>query len=185
MPLDAAALLPVRRAIDRMLASHEPYPAVAVDRSWTIVSANKPVRRILEEGVAPELLEPRPNAMRATLHPDGLASRILNLEEYAPHLLGNLAREAAVTPDHPVAALYEEVRAYPTVAGLPEHDPPDQNPAFIPMRLRALGGHELALLNTIATFGTARDLTVADLAIESFFPADDATSRVLESGFPG
>jgi transcriptional regulator with XRE-family HTH domain len=180
-PLQAEELRPVRHALAKILTGHEPFPAVVVDRCFDLVWSNKPARMILTEGVAPELLTPRPNTMRVALHPRGLAPRITNFAEYAPHLLARLRHEAALAPGHPVAELYREVHAYPTVTGHHEHTPGAS--LFISLRLRALGGQELAFLSTIATFGTARDITIAELWIESFFPADKATSAALHTAF--
>ena len=180
-PLQADELLPVRHALQKILTGHEPFPAVVVDRSFDLVWSNEPARTILTDGVAPELLAPRPNTMRVALHPGGLAPRITNFPEYAAYLLARLEREAALAPDHPVAELYKEVLTYPTVA---EHDEPAPGThLFISLRLRALGDQELAFFSTIATFGTARDITIAELSIESFFPADKTTSAALRAAF--
>jgi transcriptional regulator with XRE-family HTH domain len=181
-PLDAEALLPVRHAIQKILSSHEPYPAVAVDRNWDVLWSNEPVRRIFAEGVAARLLLPRPNAIRVCLHPDGLAPQIVNFAEYAAHILGRLQHEAMIAPD-PIAALFDEVRSYPTVSAVDLTTAVTASKLFLPLRIRALSGQELQFLSTIASFGTARDVTVAELAIESFFPADKATDAALRSTF--
>src|SRR5215212_7813932 len=183
-PLDAEAMAPVRAALDKILAGHAPLPAVIVDSRWDLVSANEPALAILGEGVAPELLEPPANAMRLCLHPDGLAPRIVNLGEYGAHLITRLRRQAALAPDLGLSELVEELRGYP---GVEQHDPAAVEPAdliFAPLRLRALA-RELRLFSTIATFGTALDITVAELAIESFFPADPATEQALRAAFGG
>ena len=177
-PLYDEAMAPVRAALDKILAGHAPFPAVIVDRRWDLVSANAPAMAILTDGVAPELLAPPANAMRLSLHPDGLAPRIVNLREYGAHLLTRLARQSALAPDLGLAELLAELRGYP---GFDEHDPAAAQPAellFAPLRLRALG-HELRFFSTLATFGTALDITVAELAIESFFPADPETAAAL------
>ncbi|MBA2283711.1 MAG: helix-turn-helix transcriptional regulator [Acidimicrobiia bacterium] len=176
-PLDDEAMGPVRNALDTILRGHEPYPAVIVDHRWDLVSANGPALAVLTDGVAPALLE-APNALRVTLHPDGLAPRIANLAEWSAHLLGRLHREATLSADPELAALHEELAGYPGVerGGAP-HDPAAQ--LFVPLRLRTPAGAELRLFSTIATFGTALDLTIADLAIEVFFPADAATEAAL------
>jgi transcriptional regulator with XRE-family HTH domain len=180
-PLQAQELLSVRRALKKILTGHEPFPAVVVDHCFDVVSSNEPARAILTEKVALELLTPRPNTMRVALHPRGLAPRIINLPEYSAHLLARLGREAALAPDDPVARLYEEVRGYPTAVVHDEHDL-DSSLCGV-LRLRALGDQELSFFSTIATFGTARDITVAELSIESFFPADKATGAALTAAF--
>jgi transcriptional regulator with XRE-family HTH domain len=185
-PLDDAAMAPVRAALDKILAGHEPFPALIVDRRWDVVAANAPALALMSEDVAPALLEAPVNAMRVSLHPDGLAPRIVNLREWGAHLLTRLERQSALAPDLGLAALIAELRGYP---GVGDHDPAALQPAdllFAPLKLRALG-HELSFFSTLATFGTALDVTVAELAIESFFPADSETSaalsgRGLESG---
>src|SRR3954452_2390329 len=179
-PLGDEAMAPVREALERLLKGHEPFPAVAVDRQWELVSANAPAQALLTDGIAPELLEPPANTLRVSLHPDGLAPRIANLAEYSSHLLHLVAREAAATADPALVALHGELSGYPGVDPSPRpHDPADS--LFIPLRLKTPDGPELAFFSTIARFGTALDVTVAELAIESFFPADEQTAAVIRS----
>jgi transcriptional regulator with XRE-family HTH domain len=174
--LDAPELEPVRDAIGLVLEGHEPYPAVVVDRWWNLVTANRGVA-LFAAGAAPELLEPPVNVLRLALHPRGTAGWIANLGEFRAHLLDRLRRHVALTADARLAALYDEVAAYPAPAG--EHGPHASEIA-VPLRLRAPeGGPELRLFSTIATFGTAIDITVAELAIEAFFPADAETGTAL------
>jgi hypothetical protein len=170
-------MVPVRAALDRFLAAHEPYPAVVVDRRWDIVAANGALG-LLTESVAPALLEPPANALRATLHPDGLAPRIVNFGEWSRHLLGRLQRQAETTGDDAVRALHDELAAYPGVVS--EADPGDEDAAeiLLPLELRH-GDGELRLFSTVTTFGTPLDITLSELAIEAFYPADDATAAVL------
>src|SRR4051794_24653056 len=175
-PLGDEAMAPVRDALERLLKGHEPFPAVAVDRQWELVAANGPALALLTDGVAPELLEPPANTLRVSLHPDGLAPRIANLAEYSSHLLHLVAREAAATGDPALLALHEELRAYPGVVDETPHDP--TGALFLPLRLRA-GDAELSFFSTLATFGTALDVTVAELRIESFYPANEATAAAL------
>jgi MmyB-like transcription regulator ligand binding domain len=168
-------LSPVRTAIEQVLAAHDPYPALVVDRHWELVTANQGLG-ILLEGVAPHLLEPPANAMRIALHPEGMAPRILNFGEWRHHILSRLGRQARLTGDPAIVELCEELGAYPGERDggvLPEHD------VFMPLRLRGADGAELRFLSTVATFGTAVDVTVAELSIESFFPADAATAAAL------
>jgi len=167
----------VRAAIDRILAAHSPFPAIVVDRRHDLVSANDAAMRVLTEGVAPALLEGRVNAIRVSLHPDGLAPRIVNLAEWSSHLLDQLRREAATSADPALDQLIAELRTYPGVVDAPlAHDGPA--PLFVPMQLR-VGDATLSFVSMIATFGTALDITAAELSIESFFPADEVTSALL------
>jgi transcriptional regulator with XRE-family HTH domain len=181
--LDAEEMAPVRAALDKILAGHAPFPAVVVDRRWDLVSANGPALALLSDGVAPELIAPPANALRVCLHPDGLAPRIDNLAEYSEHLLARLRRHLAVSPDPGVAALYEELRGYPGVDDGSAAPAGPEDLLFVPLRLRALGDRTLSFFSTIATFGTALDVTLAELAIESFFPADPATEAALRDAF--
>lgn len=178
-PLGDDAMAPVRSAVEQLLRGHEPFPAVAVDRQWELVSANEPAIALLTSGVAPELLEPPANTLRISLHPDGLAERIANLAEYSAHLLALVRREHQATGDPALASLYEELKGYPGVA---EDHLPDPNAGlFIPLRLLAPDGGELSFFSTIARFGTGLDVTVAELAIESLFPADETTAAALRA----
>ena len=177
-PLDAGTMAPVRAALDAILAGHAPFPAVVVDRRWDLVTANQPALALMTAGVDPTLLEPPVNVLRVSLHPDGLAPRIVNLQEYSAHLLDRLRRQAAAGGDPALTALHGELAAYPGVrddGGAPAHV---ADLLFVPLVLRSDGG-ELTFFSTIATFGTALDVTIAELAVESFFPADDATSTAL------
>jgi transcriptional regulator with XRE-family HTH domain len=180
--IDAPELEPVRAAIGLVLEGHEPYPAVVVDRWWDLVAANRGID-LFTAGAAPELLEPPVNVLRLALHPDGAARRILNLGEFRAHLLDRLRRHVALTADERLAALSEEVAGYP--APEPDHGATSGAEIVVPLRLRAPGGGgELRLFSTIATFGTALDVTVAELAIEAFFPADAETAAALRERAP-
>ena len=179
--LEAEEMGPVRDALDRMLAGHEPFPAVVVDRHWNVVSANAPAMAILS-GISPELLEPPVNALRATLHPEGLAPMIVNLAEYSAHLLSRLHRQMVVSGDRELAALYDELRRYPGVNDGSGTAPHPATLVFVPLVLRRPDGTELTFFSTLASFGTALDVTLAELAIESFFPADPETEATLRAG---
>jgi transcriptional regulator with XRE-family HTH domain len=174
--LDEPEMGPVRDAIDRVLRGHEPYPAIVVDRHWGLVAQNRAVP-LLVEGAAAHLLEPPVNVLRLSLHPEGMAPRIVNLGEWRAHLLDRLGRQAVVSGDPALFALHEELAGYPGGAPSPSPDL-EAGSIAVPLRLRARG-EELAFLSTATTFGTATDVTVSELAIESFFPADAATARVL------
>jgi transcriptional regulator with XRE-family HTH domain len=171
--IDAPEMAPVRDALDRVLTGHEPYPAVVVDRWWNMVGANRSVALFTSE-VAPELMEPPVNVLRASLHPDGMASRIVNYGEWRAHLLDRLRRQVVLTGDERLEALRDELEGYP---GEEQHEVAGGEIA-VPLRFRA-GGEELAFFSTVATFGTAVDITLAELAIEAFFPADAATAEAL------
>jgi transcriptional regulator with XRE-family HTH domain len=182
--LEEPEMAPVRDAVDALLRGHEPYPAVVVDRHWGMVAANRAIA-LLTEGVAPALLEPPVNVLRLSLHPEGMAPRIANLGQWRAHLLERLGREAVTTGDPALAALHEELAAYPRGETSGSTDGAYGDLA-VPLRLRIRGG-ELALISTVTTFGTATDVTVSELSIESFFPADAATGAALARllGEPG
>jgi len=176
--LDSDEMASVREALNRFLAAHEPYPALVLDRHWNLVLANAAVAPLLE-GIAAGLLEPPANALRATLHPDGMASRILNFDEWSAHLVHRLRREIALAGDEQLEALLAEVLGYPNVRS----DPPAADAAaaaeiVLPLHLRH-GSGRLSFFSTLTTFGTAADVTLAELAIEAFYPADAETARVL------
>ncbi|TCO44707.1 transcriptional regulator with XRE-family HTH domain [Actinocrispum wychmicini] len=171
--LDAPEMAPVRAAVRKILAGMEPFPAGVFDRRWNLVDANTQMS-LFTEGVPAELLAPPMNGLRVSLHPDGLASRIINLGEWRAHLLGRLRREVAVTADAVLMELYEELAAYPCEDPEPHLD----NDVVVPIRIRH-HDVELAFFSTVATFGTPADITVDELSIESFFPADDVTSKFL------
>jgi transcriptional regulator with XRE-family HTH domain len=176
-PLDADAMTPVRDALALLLAGHEPFPAIVVDRRWDLVGANGPATAIMSDGVDPALLAPPANTIRVTLHPDGLAPRIANFAQYSAHLIDRLRREADAYADDRLGELIEEMCGYPGVAGSPSPGATAVE-LFVPLVLRT-GEGELTFFSTLTTFGTARDITVEELAIESFFPADAATAAVL------
>ena len=174
--LDAPEMRPVRDAIGHVLAGHEPYPALAVDRGWNLVASNAALGPLLED-VAPELLRPPVNCMRLALHPQGMAPRIRNLAQWRGHLLARLQREVALHGDPFVERLLEEVSAYP---GPPADVAADAGAIMIALELQSSLGL-LRLFGTVATFGTAVDITVAELSVEAFFPADAATAEALRT----
>ncbi|MFA9446859.1 helix-turn-helix domain-containing protein [Egicoccus sp. AB-alg6-2] len=180
-PLEAPELTAVRVAVDTVLRGHLPNPALAVDGRWDLIAANGAVPLLLE-GVDQELLGPPTNVYRVSLHPDGLAGRIVNFDEVAHHLLSRLRREVQISGDDGLADLLAEVERYPSVRSLPRHlDVPAD--VVIPLRLRHPEG-ELAFFTTITTFGTPVDVTVAELAIETFFPLDERTDTRLGELMP-
>jgi transcriptional regulator with XRE-family HTH domain len=177
--LDSPHMAAVRGAVRQLMTSHEPYPAVVVDRSWNLVDGNSSVE-LFTAGCAPWLLESPANALRISLHPDGMAPRIVNLGEWRAHLLSGVRRQVALTRDPEVCELYEELRAYPCDQFEPDVEVPGPGSIFVPLRVRHQD-RELAFFSTIATFGTPLDITVAELAIESFFPADEETRAFLHA----
>ena len=179
--LDDDEMDPVRGALDMILAGHEPFPSVIVNRLWNLVTANAAALTLFTIGVAPALLEAPVNVVRLGVHPDGLAPLVKNLAEFSEHLLLRLERQLAVSPEPELAALYEEVLGYPGVSrGAPLVTDPTTL-LFVPMVFEGPDGRDLALFSTLATFGTALDITLAELSIESFFPADAATEAFLRS----
>src|SRR5262245_45461188 len=171
-------MAPVREALDRFLAAHEPYPAIIVDRHWNLVKRNRAVD-LLVEGVAPDLLEPPANALRVALHPRGMAPRIVNFAEFSAHALRRVRRQIAMTGDAALERLHEELAGYPGVG--PERGPAEAPGAWEivePLQLRR-GSSELTLFSTVAVFGTALDITLAEITIEAFYPADPETARAL------
>ncbi|HWS45530.1 MAG TPA: helix-turn-helix transcriptional regulator [Acidimicrobiia bacterium] len=180
---ESAAMLPAREVVEHLLAAHEPYPALLVDRHWQLVSANR-AAALLVEGVVPELLEPPCNVLRAALHPRGLAPRIVNLAQWSDHILGNVRRQFAITGDVALRALERELLDYASAMGVEPRAEVDARPAIaVPMRLRA-GDGELAFMTMIATFGTAIDITLAELSLETFLPADAPTLSALFARIP-
>jgi transcriptional regulator with XRE-family HTH domain len=181
-PLDAAAMAPVRAALDALVAGHQPFPAIVVDRLHDLVTANDAALGLLTQGVRDDLLAPPVNALRVSLHPAGLPPRVVNFAVWAGHLVESLRREVELTADPVLADLYDEVTAYPGVSPSGTDGPAGDDVAgrlFVPLVLRGPDGRELSFFSTIATFGTARDITVEELSIESFFPADRATAAAL------
>ncbi len=177
--LEAPQMAMVREAIHQVLTGHEPYPAFVVDRAWNILDANASAS-IFTEGVSPEALEPAANCMRLSLHPRGLAPRIVNLGELRSHLLSRLRRHIARSGDPTLTVLYDELAAYPCDQLEPTVELPGPGDIFAPVRMR-YEGRELSFFSTVATFGTALDITVAELSIESFYPADAETAAILRA----
>ena len=173
---------PAREAIDLVLKGHEPYPALAVDRHWNLVAANAGVTGFVVLANA-ELLKPPLNVMRLTLHPDGLASRILNLAEWRAHLLSRLKRQVELTGDKTLADLLVELSAYPYPKSKHEVDVHHGGGVLIPMQFSSPVG-KLSLFTTITVFGTPIDVTLSELALECFYPADAQTAALLRA-MPG
>ena len=176
--LDDDEMGPVREALASFLTAHEPYPAVVVDRHWNLVLANRAVD-LLTEGVAPQLLEPPANALRVSLHPDGMAPRIVNLAEWSGHVLRRLRRSIAMTGDRELEHLHAELAGYPGVDEAAERsDASTAAEIALTLRLRR-GATQLDFISTVTVFGTALDVTLAELSVEAFYPADAETARAL------
>jgi transcriptional regulator with XRE-family HTH domain len=173
--LDEPELAAVRAGLRRILDGHDPYPAVLVNRQWELIDQNASVSTFTD-GVASSLLEPPVNVLRLSLHPDGMAPRIANLAEWRAHLLTRLHRQAAATADARLAALHEELRGY---AG-GESEPPHVTDVIVPLRYRR-DGRELSFFSMTAVVGAPMDITVGELALESFYPADEMTAEALRN----
>jgi transcriptional regulator with XRE-family HTH domain len=179
--LDEPDMAAARDALDRILTGHEPFPALAVDRHWDVISANRPAFAILAAGMAPELLQPPVNALRVSLHPRGMASRILNFGEWSEHLIARVHRQVAASGDPALVALEAELKEYCGVRGEAGPRAQAQHELYVPLILQAPDGAELRFFSTISTFGTALDITLSELAVESFFPADEVTGAALRA----
>lgn len=179
--LSAPELAQVRRVIEFILERHEPYSAVAIDRRWNVLMANRSHERMLDHLLSDRSLPANTagNLLRLTFDPDGLRPRIVNWEEVARALVDRVHREIGGSPDEESEALLEELLSYP---GVPERwrvpDLTRPPPMVIPIRLRA-GDSQLALFSAITTLGTAQDVTLRELRIEAFFPADETTERAI------
>jgi hypothetical protein len=175
-PLEHPALGLAKKAVDLVLAGHEPYPALAIDRRYTLLASNTAVPPLIA-GASPRLLEPPVNLLRLTLHPEGLAHRIANLAEWQSHLLGRLRRQIQVTQDPALSELLAELLSYPA--------PPASGSGgqlfgdlVVPLRFQTEAGI-LSFFSTTTVFGTPVEVTLSEIAIESFFPADSRTAEIL------
>lgn len=181
--LDSAELAEARTAVREVLQAHQPYPALAVDRTWNIVDANDSAST-LTKLASPSFLAKQPlNALRLTLHPEGLAPHIRNLGQWRSAVLGGLLRSAQARADLDMLALYDELLEYPSDDPDNDHIVPDPGTVYVPLQLR-IGDIDLSFLAIIATFGTALDITLSELAIETFFPANAATAAFLHQNSP-
>jgi transcriptional regulator with XRE-family HTH domain len=177
-PLDDPALQSARKAVDLVLAGHEPYPALAIDRHWTLIASNNAVLPLLA-GVDPSLWRPPVNALRLSLHPAGLAPRIANLAEWRSHLLARLRRQIEVTADTVLGELLNELCSYPAPGeGAENGGAGEYAGVAVPFRLVTEQG-VLSFISATTIFGTPVDVTLSELALESFFPADAATAKAL------
>jgi transcriptional regulator with XRE-family HTH domain len=171
--IDAPQLEPVRTALKNVLRGHMPYPAVIVSQYGDLIDANDAFS-LFAEDCAPELLRPPVNVRRLALHPAGLASRVINLPEWGRHVTEAMRTRARISPDPQADELIAELETY-----LPPADPGPGYLGFaVPLRLRSDGG-ELRLITTLTSFATATDISLAELHLEAFLPADETTARYL------
>jgi hypothetical protein len=179
--LDDPALQQARKAVELVIAGHAPYPALAVDRHWTLICANTAVGLLLA-GIDPKLLEPPVNVLRLGLHPDGLGPRIGNYAQWREHTLTRLRQQIAATADPILIETLVELESYPRVASARDEasqsDASDYGGVVVPFILRTEHG-VLSFFSTTTVFGTPLDITLSELAIESFFPADQKTADTL------
>ncbi|HVL57106.1 MAG TPA: helix-turn-helix transcriptional regulator [Burkholderiaceae bacterium] len=178
-PLSDRALAMARDAVRLVLNGHEPYPALAVDRHWTMVDANAPVARLVSDA-DPQLLAPPVNVLRLSLHPRGLAPRIANLAQWRAHLLERLQAQIAATGDATLIGLLRELRDYPAPALRPGELPAQAGAIVVPLQLDT-GAGVLSMISTTTVFGSPVDVTLSELAIEAFFPSDAASAELLRS----
>lgn len=178
----APELAAARGIVERLLSAHAPHPALAVDRHWTLLMANDAVGRWMRHVTEPALLQPPVNVLRVSLHPGGLAPHVGNLAEWRAHVLHRLDRQVAQAPDPTLAALRNELAGYP----VPDHDAAVDtalSAIAVPLVLR-FGGPTLRFLSTTTVFGTPTEVSLSELAIETFFPADDGTARAMRETPP-
>lgn len=183
--LDDPALHAARKAVDLILAGHEPYPALAIDRHWNLITSNNAVPPLLA-GVDASLLQAPVNVLRLSLHPGGLAPRIANLHEWRAHLLARLKRQIEVTADPVLIALQQELAGYRTPDGTDGHmlrADADGPAVAVPFQLITDTGI-LSFISTTTVFGTPVDITLSELALETFFPSDAVTAQALRSLLP-
>lgn len=164
-----------RAAVDLVLKGHAPNIALAIDAAWNLLAANEPAVKLMS-GVAPKLLEGQPNVLRISLHPDGLAQRIVNIAEWRHHIFARMERQIEVTGDERLAALLEELRTYPAPPSTPSRM--RTTPVVTPLHLKTPQG-VLSLFGTVTVFGTPQDVTLSEIMIESFFPADAESASLL------
>ena len=173
--LEDPDLAAIRAAVQRILTGHEPFPAVAVDGHWNLVAANAGVAPLLA-GADAALLAPPVNVLRLSLHPSGLAPRIANLAQWREHLMARLGRQIAESGDPVLDSLRQELQSYPEEGGEVIDD--GLASLAVPLRLRTDRGL-LSFISTSMVFGAPRDIGIAELAIEAFLPADEATAQAL------
>jgi len=181
-PLEDSSMAPARRAVELLLTGHEPHPALAVDRHWNMVFANRAVAPLLA-GADAKLLAPPVNVLRLSLHPAGLAPRIANFREWRVHILERLARQAEASGDPVLVDLSEELKSYPVPPGARPYRPGNEDSlggVAVPLEFKTDAG-TLRFIGTTTVFGTALDISLAELTIETFFPADAETAAAMRA----
>jgi transcriptional regulator with XRE-family HTH domain len=178
------ALAPVRDALDRILAAHEPYPGIVFDRGWNVVTDNTGMSALIEGlDIDPSLLEPPINVLRLGFHPGGLAPYIVNLARWRSHFLARLSQQIAISADAQLSALLEELSGYPgEVEGAIAHTETEASDFLGPVRMRRPGGCEWSFFGMFAGFDTPFEVTTSELALELLFPADRVTRRAFKKG---
>ncbi|MCU0237885.1 MAG: helix-turn-helix transcriptional regulator [Pyrinomonadaceae bacterium] len=177
--LDDVSLSAVRTAIDLILQGHEPFPALAVDRYWNMVAANKVVPILLDE-VSPKLLENPINVLRLSLHPEGLAPKIVNFTEWRNHILKRLRKQADDSADEELEKLFDELSSYKFNGKINEKESNSHHEIIVPLQIQSKFG-VLSFISTVTVFGTPIDVTVSEIALETFFPADEKTREIFNS----
>lgn len=178
--LDDESMRRIRSSLQMMLDRHNPYPGVVIDRQWNVMLANE-TARMLTQDLPAHVLEPRLNVFRICLHPDGLASHTINFDDWASYLLGQIRRSIQLTGDAGLEAILEEISGYPNLSDLSQPGDlaiDDEPLPLIPFKLD-IGPAVLSMFTTLTTFGTPRDVTLEELMVELFFPADDTTELLL------
>jgi transcriptional regulator with XRE-family HTH domain len=175
--LDDPQMQNARRAVELVLKGHEPYPALAIDRHWTMIAANAAVSPLLA-GIPAALVTPPVNVLRLSMHPDGLSGRIVNLPQWRAHLLERVRRQTELTADPVLVELLRELESYPAPRSAGPAPKSDYADVIVPLRLKA-GDAVLSFISTTTVFGTPQDITLSELALETFFPADPQTAEIL------
>ena len=183
VPLDDEAMKAITGSLRQLLAAHDPYPGFVLDRCWNVLLSNE-AGAILSDDLPEALREPPINLFRASLHPEGLAARTTNFPTWGAYLIRQLERLATATRDPELATLYNEVLNYPNVMGL--HRRPIRSPHDLDPRLDItcdleLAGQQLSMFTTLTTFGTPQDITLDEIVVELFFPADTASQQFLRN----
>ncbi len=178
--LEDPALAAAKQAVELILRSHEPFPALAIDRHWNLIAANRVVPHLLE-GVDPSLLQPPMNVLRLSLHPQGLAPSIVNLAQWRGHLFERLSHQIAATADAALIALLAELRELPALAGESDEILKGEHLGIVvPLKFRT-GSGVLSFISTTTIFGSPVDVTLQELALETFFPSDEFTMQALQA----
>ena len=178
-PLASSQMAQIHAALDKLLHAHDPYPGIVLDGHWNVVRANAAAQRLI--ALLPAALrEPQLNMFRASLHPEGFAALTQNFAEWGSYLMQALSKQVQDTRDATMTALRREVQQYPTVAALQAAAPaPDAAPSLLIPCVLLLGGQRFSLFTTLTSFGTPRDITLAELSIELFYPSDPETDTLL------